>query len=77
MACVLILLSKENPKYNQLRLITFLIGISVIIFSETTIRFISNISLQNIFLSVLPIISFILIYSYLFYKFKLSFKKSF
>ena len=77
MACFLILLSKENPKYNQLRLITFLIGISVIIFSETTIRFISNISLQNIFLSILPIISFILIYSYLFYKFKLSFKKSF
>ena len=62
--------SKENSKYNRLRVTTFLIGLSVIIFSETTIRFISTLTTQNISLSILPIILILFFYIYLFHKFK-------
>ena len=34
---LIIILSKESTKYHKLRLITFLIGLALIIFSETTI----------------------------------------
>ena len=37
----LILSSKENSNYSKLKLLTFLTGVMTIIFSETTIRFIS------------------------------------
>ena len=66
---LLITSSKENLNYNKLRLITFLIGLFVIIFSETTIRFISKIATQNIGITIVPIILFFLIYFFLFYKF--------
>ena len=39
---LLIIISKESPRYHKLRLITFKIGLFIIIFSETTIRFVSN-----------------------------------
>ena len=66
---LLITSSKENSNYNRLRLVTFLIGLMVIIFSETTIRFVSKISAYDIGIMSLPIILILLIYTYLFYKF--------
>ena len=39
---LIIIISKESPKYHKLRLLTFLIGLIIIIFSETTIRFITE-----------------------------------
>jgi len=71
---ILILTSKENPNYQKLRLFTFLTGFSVIIFSETTIKFISNLIIQNIFLASLPIILIFTIYLYLYFKFKINIK---
>ena len=68
---LLIIISKENSKYQKLRLITFLIGLIVIIFSETTIRLVSNSSKQNISLIIIPLIIFITLYFYLFKKFKI------
>ena len=56
--------------YNRLRLITFIIGLLVIIFSETTIRFVSKITSQNIGLSLIPFLSVILLFFILFNKFK-------
>jgi len=68
----LLILSKENSKYQKLKFTTFLIGLFVIIFSESTIRLISNNFLQNIFIILIPfLLGFIL---YLYFIFKLSFK---
>ncbi len=69
---LLILISKESSSYQKLRLITFLVGLFVIILSETTIRFITNISIQNIILILSPAILFLSVY--LFFRFKFTFK---
>ena len=71
----LIILSKENPNYLKMRLLTFLIGFSIIIFSETTIKFISNSIIQNISLSSIPLILILAIYIFLYFKFNTNFKK--
>ena len=72
---LLITSSKENIKYNRLRLYTFLIGLIIIIFSETTIRLISNVTIQNIGLIITPLIILFIFYFYLFYNFKPKLKK--
>ena len=69
---LIILLSKESSSYQKLRLITFLVGLFIIILSETTIRFITNISIKNIILIISPVILFLLVYS--FFRFKFIFK---
>ncbi len=74
LAFLIIIISKENVKYQKVRFSTFLIGIIVIIFSETTIRFISNVTIQNISLIIIPIILLTILYLFLFYKFKSNFK---
>ncbi len=73
---LLIIKSKENSKYNKLRLITFLIGLFAIIFSETTIKLISDVTINNIFLIIVPIILFFLLFVYLFLKFRINHKLS-
>ena len=73
---IIIIFFKENPNYQKIRLFTFLIGFSVIIFSETTIKFISNSSIKNIGLSVIPLALIILIYVFFYFKFKTNFKNS-
>jgi len=59
---LLISLSKENSKYSKLKLTTFLIGLFLIIFSETTIRLISDALVRNIIISLLPFIFTIILY---------------
>ena len=71
---LLITTSKENSKYNKLRINTFLIGFFIIIFSETTIRFISNIHMQNFILIAIPLNLLLFFYLFLFYKFKTNIK---
>tara|TARA_B100001059_G_C17760113_1_gene542321 strand:+ start:15 stop:1142 length:1128 start_codon:yes stop_codon:yes gene_type:complete len=56
------ILSKEDSKYSRLKLITFLIGLFFIIFSETTIRLISDSIIKNISISLLPFIFIITLY---------------
>ena len=72
---LLITSSKENIKYSRLRLYTFLLGLIIIIFSETTIRLISNVTIQNIGLIITPLIILFIFYFYLFYNFKPKLKK--
>ena len=72
---LIIILSKENSNYQKIRILTFFFGIGVIIFSETTIRFISNLKSQNISLILIPIIILIFLYLFLFYKFQKNIKK--
>ena len=71
---LLIMTSKENSNYNKTRLITFLIGLTVIIFSETTIRFISQISIYNLGITVTPIVLLTLLYLFLGNKFNIRMK---
>ena len=72
----LTLLSKENSKYFKLKLITFLIGLFFIIFSETTIRLISDSIIKNISISLLPFIFIIILYLIFFIQLKTkNFKK--
>lgn len=59
---LLIILSKEDSRYSKLKLITFLIGLFFIIFSETTIRLISDSLFRNIVISSLPIVFIITLY---------------
>ncbi len=69
-------LSKENSKYFRLKLLTFLVGLFFIIFSETTIRLISDSIIKNISISLLPFIFVITLYSIFFIQFKFqNFKK--
>ena len=71
---ILIITSKESSNYQKLRLITFLIGFGIIIFSETTIKFISNLITHNILLGLIPLLSMLFIYTFLYLKFRVSFK---
>ena len=71
---LLLLLSKENSRYQKLKFTTFLIGLFVIIFSETTIRFVSNNSLQNIFIILIPFILGLILYLYFIFKLSFGYK---
>ncbi len=73
---LLIIISKENLNYQKLKFFTFLIGFFLIIFSETTIRFISRAEIQNILLFSIPIVLLILMYIFLSNKIKTNFKSS-
>jgi lipopolysaccharide export system permease protein len=71
---ILIINSKESTNYFKTRTFTFIIGLVFIIFSETTIRFISENFTQNINLSIIPLISITTLYLIFLYKFKLTLK---
>ena len=71
---LLITTSKENSNYSKVRIITFLLGLIVIIFSETTIRLISQISIYDMSVMLAPIILLILLYLFLTNKFNIKIK---
>ena len=54
--------SKENNRYNSLKTKTFFTGLFFIIFSETTIRLVSDKILMNSYIACLPIVTFIILY---------------
>ncbi len=70
-----IILSKENSKYYKLKLITFLIGLFFIIFSETTIRLISDSLSKNITISLMPFVFIIILYLIFLKKFNTQYLK--
>jgi len=61
-AFLLILSSKVNINYHKIKIITFIIGLFFIIFSETTIRLISDKLLKNFMISLIPIVILITLY---------------
>ena len=67
---ILIISSKENTNYPKLKLITFSLGLVFIIFSETTIRLISNKLEMNFIIAFIPIFLFFLTYFIFYKKFK-------
>ena len=68
-ALLIITTSKENPHYQKWRLITFLFGFFIILFSETTTRLISKNLIENILLFLIPLFLLLLIYVFLSFKF--------
>jgi lipopolysaccharide export system permease protein len=71
---LLTLTSKENLNYSRVKILTFMIGLFIIIFSETSIRMISEFFLKNLFFTILP---FLFLFTfYLIYFNKTNFKLS-
>ena len=68
--------SKENVNYSIYRLYIFLFVLFLIIFSETTLRFINAAYSHNIRISLIPIIIFFLIYKIFFSNNDANFKKN-
>ena len=73
---ILIIKSKENINYTRYRLFIFLLGVGLIIFSETTQKFIQNSLEYNIPLFMMPIIIFIIFYFLIFYKINFNHKNN-
>ena len=69
---LLITISKENTNFSKLKIYTFLIGLFLIIFSETTIRIISDNLINNLGLIFIPLVTLILVYLFFHNKFKYS-----
>ena len=67
---LLIISSKENSNYQKIKIFIFMIGMFAIVFSETTIRLVSDNLKQNSSLIIIPIIFISIIYLYLFLKFR-------
>ena len=53
-ALILVLISKERTNYTKLKILIFLSGIFIIIFSETSLRFVENTLLDNVKLILFP-----------------------
>jgi len=71
---ILIIFSKVNSNYFRMKVFTFLIGLSFIIFSETTTKLISENITKNIQILIIPFFLLIIIYSIFFLKFRDLFK---
>ena len=73
---ILIYQSKENTGYNKFKITTFVLGIFFIIFSETTIRFVSNNLIFNSYISFIPIFAFTVLYLKTFKTIEMKLKKT-
>ena len=67
---LLIINSKEKINFTKLRVITFLVGFFIIIFSESALRFISFSMISNLLIVLIPIVSIIIFYLYFIFKLK-------
>ena len=70
MCCILICVSKENSNYNKLKVYLFLALIFLVIISEISLRYSATSPLGLFFFIFFPIISFLIIYTFLKMKFK-------
>ena len=71
---LLILTSKESGFYQRKKFITFVLGLIIIIFSETSLRLIKDELTDNLILLFFPYLLIFLII--IFFKYKLNFSKS-
>ena len=68
---LLIIKPKEDNFYSKLKLITFIVGVLIIIISETSLRFVQDDIMKNLKIIILPIIIFTITYINFYLKFKL------
>ncbi|MDC3155429.1 LptF/LptG family permease [Candidatus Pelagibacter sp.] len=67
---LLIIKSKESINYTKYRFIVFIIGLTAIVISEMTIRFVDEDFFKNLAIFIIPIISIISFYLLFLFKFK-------
>ena len=70
-----LLISKENLNYFKYRVAIFILGIFAIIISESSLGFVNNIFLNNLFFILLPLMFILILYLILFFKFKINISK--
>ena len=70
---IIITKSKETINFTKFRIFIFITGLALIIFSETTLKFIDNNIYKNIVITLIPIFLLSLLYLILFYFFKMKF----
>ena len=68
MALLIISTSKENINYNKYKIIIYFLGFFLIIFSETTIRFVQGTLIDNYKLIIIPFVFLIIIFKFFFLK---------
>ena len=73
---LLIITSKENIYFLKLRFLVFFLGLSIIIFSETTIRLIDITLTNNLKFIIIPLTILLIIYFTFIYFFQIKFKKN-
>jgi lipopolysaccharide export system permease protein len=61
-ALLLIIKSKENINFTRQRIIIFMIGLFIIIFSETTLRFVQKELIENFKIVIIPLLLILIIY---------------
>ena len=66
-----VLTSKENLKYNKHKYLIFLLGLGLIILSESSLGYVSNNLQKNVLILILPMILTLLIYITFIHKLKL------
>ena len=66
---LLLISSKENTNYFRVKFLIFLLGVIAVIFSETTIRLISNSYIDNFVILILPIFLILILYLFFIKKF--------
>ena len=71
----LILTSKENLMYNKIKYLVFFIGFGIIILSESSLGYITNNLINNISISILPLMITFMIYLIFIYKLKIFYRK--
>ena len=72
---LLILISKENLKYNKKKFLIFLLGFGVIIIAESSQGYIAKNLMKNFSILILPLVLTLIIYLIFIYKLKLSHRK--
>ncbi len=75
MPFLLFVSSKENVNYSNIKKITFLLGVMIIVFSETTIRLISESFIDNFIILIFPFFMILSLYFFLIKKFKPTYLK--
>ena len=71
----LIILSKENINYTKLRFLIFLIGIIILVLSESLLGYISDLNKKNLLLLIVPFVIFLTTYILIFKNLKINFIK--
>ena len=72
---LLILISKENLRYNKNKYLIYLLGFSIIILSESSLGYITDNLIKNSLILILPISLILIVYIFLIYQLKLFNKK--
>ena len=64
-ACLITLVSKNNSYFKKFKIFIFFLGVATVTLSEITVKYANINSYNGIFLTLLPLLSFLLLYVFL------------